>query len=401
LTNGLVHELPVPASGNKIFYDGGDPKKCVRGFGVRITANGALAFVLNYRIAGRERRLTIGGYPEWSVNAAREKAKKLRREVDAGHDPLEERIAEREAPTVNDLIERYCAEHVSRKRKRSQVEDKSIIRQWIEPEFGNRKVADIRHLDIEGLHRKITNHGTPVRANRAATLLSKMFSLAVRWEMRSDNPVRGLDRNAEERRARYLKGDEFRRLTVALAEHPNQQAANVIRLLLLSGARRGEVLGARWDQLDLQEAVWTKPSAHTKQRKEHRTPLSSAARQLLVELKASSESEWVFPSHTGNGPLTDIKKSWASICKAAGISGVRVHDLRHSYASILASAGLSLPVIGALLGHTQASTTHRYAHLFDDPLRQATERVGAFVMGNNSRETEQAREVVPIGRARR
>src|SRR5262249_43345457 len=151
------------------------------------------------------------------------------------------------------------------------------------------------------------------------------------------------------RRARYLKGDEFRRLTVALAEHPNQQAAKAIRLLLLTGARRGEVLRARWDQFDLLEGGWTKPSAHTKQRKEHRAPLSSAARQLLVELKVNSESEWVLPSHTGNGPLTDIKKPWASICKAAGISGVRVHDLRHSYASILASAGLSLPVIGALL----------------------------------------------------
>jgi integrase len=308
-----------------------------------------------------------------------------------------ERHKERAAPTVNDLIDRYLAEHAPRKRERSRQEDESLIRQWIRPELGNKRVADLRHADVEKLHRKITAKGVPIRANRAAALLSKMFSLAAtRWEMRSDNPCRGLERNTEERRNRYLAGDELRRLTEALAVHPNQAAANAIRLLLLTGACRGEVLGATWDQFDLEEGVWTKAASFTKQKKLHRVPLSAPARQLLAEIKAAADGEaeganrepspFVFPAQRtarkGAGHLVEIKGPWADICKAAQLSGVRVHDLRHSYASILASAGLSLPVIGTLLGHTQPGTTARYAHLFDDPLRAAMERVGAILTGH-------------------
>jgi integrase len=162
-----------------------------------------------------------------------------------------------------------------------------------------------------------------------------------------------------------------------------------VRLLLLTGARRGEVLSATWDQFDFVGGTWTKPSSHTKQKLEHRVPLSAPARQLLAEIRAEAErrakekrrepSRYVFPARVGDGPMVEIKTAWAALCRAAGLEGVRVHDLRHTYASVLASAGLSLPVIGALLGHTQPGTTARYAHLFDDPLRAATERVGAVV----------------------
>jgi integrase len=393
LTDRFVKSAAAPDEGRpyRIYYD-----HEVKGFGLRVTKAGFRAFVLNYRSRGVERRFTIGSFPDWKVSAAREEAKRLKRLVDQGQDPMGDRHEERAAPTVNDLVDRYLAEHAPRKRERSRKEDESLIRQWIRPELGNKRVADLRHADIERVHRKITAYGTLTRANRAATLLSKMFSLAIRWEMRTDNPVRGLERNQEEKRNRYLAGDELRRLTEALAVHPNQGAANAIRLLLLTGARRGEILGATWDQFDLEEGVWTKAASFTKQRKLHRVPLSAPARQLLAEIKAAADREaevanrepspFVFPAQQaarkGAGHLVEIKGPWAAICKAAQLSGIRVHDLRHSYASILASAGLSLPVIGALLGHTQPGTTARYAHLFDDPLRAATERVGAIVTGN-------------------
>src|SRR6185437_1533130 len=136
--------------------------------------------------------------------------------------------------------------------------------------------------------------------------------------------------------------------------------------------------------------IWTKPSSHTKQKREHRVPLSVTARQLLGDMRAKAERgekplSYVFPGRLGNGPMVEIKSSWAALCKAAELKGIRVHDLRHTYASILASEGQSLPVIGALLGHTQPGTTARYAHLFDDPLRAATERVGAIFGGIPSR----------------
>src|SRR5947207_3349726 len=243
----LVRDLAPPARGNRVTYDRGG-KEPVTGFGVRITAAGAKAFVLNYTIAGRERRMTIGGYPAWSVAAAREQAKSLRRKVDAGVDPLGVREAERGAANVSELCDRYTEEHASRKRTGKQ--DGAYIDRFIKPRLGSRKVEAITFSDIDGLHRKLTKENGPYVANRVAALLSKMFALAIRWAMRTDNPAKGIERNQEERRYRYLTGDEMRRLTDALTNYPNQIAANAVRLLLLTGARRGEVLGAKWDQFD-------------------------------------------------------------------------------------------------------------------------------------------------------
>jgi integrase len=396
LTDKAVRELEPPATGNRITYDGE-----LKGFGVRITAAGAKSFILNYRIAGRERRLTIGAYPAWSVAAARKEAEGLIREIDRGIDPLGAREAERAAATVNELADRYLAEHAEPK-KRTAKGDRQKIDLHVRPRLGPRKVKDVTFAEIDRLHREISKTA-PYMANRVAALLSKMMSLAIRWEMRTDNPCRGIERNPEERRYRYLGGEELRRLTAALAAHPRQAAANAIRLLLLTGARSGEVLAASWGQFDLEAGIWTKPSSHTKQKREHRVPLSAPARQLLAEMRAAAErarkrepSPFVFPTRSGDGHLTDLKRSWASLCKAAQLDGVRVHDLRHTYASVLASAGLSLPVIGALLGHTQPGTTARYSHLFDDPLRAATERVGAIVTGSSS--SAAGGEVTPLRR---
>jgi integrase len=397
LTDVFVRGLSPPDHGNRIHWDAGDPKKAIVGFGCRITEKGARSFVLRYYIAGRERRLTIGSCPTWGVGAAREEAKRLLRDIDrGGYDPLAERVRDREAPTVNDLCTRYLAEHAAvRKGVRSRIEDERLIRQWIKPELGNRKVGEIRRSDVEKLHRKISER-TPTRANRCKTLLSTMFSLVVRWEMRADNPASGVQKNYEEPRHRYLTGDELRRLTEALAALPNQQAANVVRLLLLTGSRRGETLAATWSQFDLEQGIWTKPSSHTKQKKLHRIPLSAPARLLLAEMRAAAQHPtYLFPERGGDKPISDVKRAWETIRKTAQIDA-RLHDLRHSYASILASAGLSLPVIGALLGHTQPGTTARYAHLFDDPLRAATEKAGEVISGNGDKPG--TAEVIAINR---
>jgi integrase len=374
LTDTIVRGLPAPASGNRITYD-----DAIKGFGARITAAGARAFVLNFTLDGRERRMTIGGYPAWTVAAARDEAKRLRQQVDRGIDPLGEREARRQAPTVSELCDRYLAEHAVK--KRSARDDQSMIRRLIRPELGNHKVAAVGFADIDRLHRKVTGANGNYIANRALALLSMMFALAIRWGLRADNPCKGVTRNPEEKRYRYLAGDELRRLTEALAAHPNRQVANAVRLLMLTGARRGEVLGACWGQIDLAAGIWTKPASLTKQAREHRLPLSAPARQLLAEMKAEAESPYVFPARSGGGPLTEIDAGWAALRKAADLKGVRLHDLRHSFASILASAGLSLPIIGALLGHSQPGTTARYAHLFDDPLRAATETAAAVIGG--------------------
>ena len=183
----------------------------------------------------------------------------------------------------------------------------------------------------------------------------------------------------ENKRRRYLSADELVRLSAALANHRDQQAASIVRLLLLTGSRRGEALAARWVDFDFAAGVWNKPGSTTKQKAEHSIPLSAAALQLLTALRDQSDgNEWVFPGRDSTH-RKDVKDSWATICKAADIKDVRLHDIRHTYASVLASAGHSLPIIGALLGHATPVTTARYAHLFDDPLRQATERASAII----------------------
>jgi integrase len=403
LTDKIVKGLCAPATGNRITYDGD-----VKGFGIRVTAAGSRAFVLNYRTrVGRDRRYTIGQFPDWGTNAARDEAKALKKRIDRGEDPMAEIEAGRDAKTVADLCKRFLAEHSERKNRASTTESyRAILNNWVLPKIKHLKAGEVTFSDVEDLHAFVTKAGGPYAANRTLAVLSKAFGLAIRWRWRTDNPVKGVERNQEVKRQRYMSLEEIAALIKALGEHPDQQAANIIRLLLLTGARRGEVLKARWDQFDLGAGVWIKPGATTKQKTSHRVPLSAPARQLLSEILAEADraaavvgaewSPWVFPGRADGQPREGIKRPWAEICKAAKLKGVRVHDIRHSYASILASAGLSLPIIGQLLGHTQASTTHRYSHLFDDPLRAATERVGAIVDAGK----KPVAEVVDIGRRR-
>jgi integrase len=375
LTDKVVKALPTPAKGNRITYDAD-----VKGFGVRVTAAGGRAFVLNYRRKGDglERRWTIGGFPDWTTGAVRDEAKRLKRVIDAGGDPVGEHRDARGAPTVNDLCERFVDEYFPRLRASTAGDYETAIRLHIRPALGRHKVSALKHEDIAALHRKISTTAGH-QANRVVAVLSRMLSLAIKWGWRADNPAKGTERNPEEKRHRYLSAAELDRLTTALAEHSDRQAADIFRLLLLTGARRGEVQSMKWPDLELEAGTWTKPGATTKQRTLHRVPLSAPAGQLLVERKAErGESEYVFPGRL-RGHRVEIKAAWTAICKAAKINDLRIHDLRHSYASQLVSAGFSLPTVGALLGHTQPATTHRYAHLADDPLRQATERVGAVI----------------------
>jgi integrase len=382
LTDAVVKRLPLPDKGKHITLDDE-----VTGFGVRVTAAGARSYILRYTTrGGRERTFTIGDATAWKTTAARAKARDLRRDIEDGGDPLGEVEAERAAPTVAELCDRFEAEHLPRKRERTADEYRRMLAIQVRPHFGpHAKVADVTFADCDALHRKITKTGATYAANRCIAIVSKMFGLAVRWGYRETNPAKGIEKNTEYGRRRYLSPDELMRLTAALAQHPDQQAANVLRLLLLSGARRGEVLAMRWADVDLTEGIWSKPPSSTKQKEHHQVPLSAPARQLLSELSKQPAGKrqvlptYVFPGAGGSGHRVEIKTPWRHICKAAGITGLRIHDLRHSFASQLVSGGASLPLIGALLGHSNPATTHRYAHLFDDPQRAAVERVGAVI----------------------
>lgn len=383
LTDATIRRLPVPPKGNRVFYDTEVP-----GFGLRVTASGFRSFVLNFRTrAGRERRFTIGRYPDWTTTAARAEAMRLRRAIDEGSsDPLAQIRDERAAPSMGDLIDRFEAEHLPRKRQSTAVDYRRIIKNHIRPALLHLKVADVTFSDADRLQRKITVAGHHYRANCALAVLSKMFSLAIKWEMRTTNPCGSVERNVEYGRQRYLSGDELGRLVQALAEHSDRQAANIIRLLLLTGCRKSEALTMQWSHVDLERGVWSKPASTVKQKRNHEAPLSAPARQLLTEIRDSqsrsihSFGDFVFPGRNPVAHRASIKRNWNKITTAAEIEGLRIHDLRHSFASQLVNGGASLPLIGALLGHANPSTTARYAHLMDDPQRAAVEQLGATIV---------------------
>jgi integrase len=352
--------------------------------------SGQRSFTLEYHTkGGRKRRLTIGAFPAWGTAAARAEAAELRRRIDRGEDPLGEAEALRGAPTVADLATRYEEVHLSTLRPQSAKEQRAALRRDVLPALRHLKVSEVALEDVDAVHRAITRRGSPYQANRTRALLHKMFRYSVEWQWRTDNPVTQVRKNREHPRQRYLTSDEIARLSAALAADEDQDAADIFRLCLLTGCRRGEARSVRWADIDFEHGVWTKPARSTKQGKEHRAPLAPPALSLLAERRRRAESSavFVFPGDGATGHRWDLKKPWQRISKAAGIAktegveGVRIHDLRHTFASIAASAGHSLPVIGALLGHADPSTTARYSHLLDEALRAAVNRVGATVEG--------------------
>jgi integrase len=371
--NEKTAKLALPAPGqNTIIYD-----TELRGFGLRITKNGVKSLVLGYSAGRQERRMTIGRWPAWSVAAAREEAKKLRRLIDQGFDPLAKREEDRTAKTVNDLWLRFETDHLPRLAARAQADVRSMWTTYILPAFKAVKLRDLTCAQVDQLHQNISCK-RPVRANRVLEVLRKALNLALRWRWIDRNPAQGFHRNPEQPKDTYLNPDQIRRLLDCLDRLPNAASARAIRLLIYTGARAGEVLRASWTQFDLLAGVWTKPAATTKQRKSHRVPLSAEALSVLQEMSQDRKSPYLFPNSKGQ-PIADIKRSWAWAQREANLPGVRLHDLRHSFASLLISAGEPLPIIGRLLGHTQSQTTMRYAHLADDPLRRATGRIGGLV----------------------
>lgn len=375
LNKRLVDKLE-PGATDYVVWDEG-----LRGFGVRVKPSGVKSFVVQYRTRadGTSRRKTLGQHgPLLSFHQARERARLLLADALRGVDPVGAARTARTAPTMRELATAYLHQHaIPKKRPRSVGNDRSMIERHIMPYLGAKKVAEVRRRDVENLH--IRMQQTPYQANRVLALLSKMFSLAVSWGWRSENPVKGIERYHEDRRERWLSDAEISRLVEVLLGHPNQRAAGAVRLQLLTGARIGEVLAARWRDFDLDRGVWIKPSHHTKQKRTEHLPLSVAALALLTELRdaAAHGEPHVFPGNVGGQPLSGIKSFWRSITTDAGLRDYRLHDNRHTHASHLVSSGLSLEIVGRLLGHTNPMTTKRYAHLADDPLREAANRFGA------------------------
>jgi integrase len=376
----------------------------LKGFGVRVQRGGAKSYVLHYRIGtGRGatlRKLTIGrhGSP-WTPETARKEAKTLLGMIEEGADPAADKMARREAPTIAELAERFLAEHAEAKRKGSTAaEYRRLLDKIILPALGKRKVADVTRADMTKLHH--ANRAIPYQSNRVLAVLSKMFNLAERWGLRPDgsNPCRHVERVAEKKRERMLSPAELARLGDALVAYDGSPyAVAAVKLLVFTGARLGEVLGLRWEWIDFERGEARLPDSKTGAKTLHLPPPALTVLSALPRLDGNPH---VIAGQKPGAALVNLEKPWRAIRKEAGLDDVRLHDLRHAFASVAASSGMGLPIIGKMLGHTQAATTHRYAHLASDPVKAAAAAVAgkiAAAMGAGSGEkTEPGATVVSM-----
>lgn len=364
----------------------------VTGFGVRVMPSGTKTFQVQYRKGARTRRSSLGRVGVVTVDQARGQALEMLGQVASGHDPVEELALERMALTVSDLCDRFLEVHVAVHVKPSTAKDyASSIRRMIRPAIGTFKVTDVLRKDIANLHYRYRE--TPIQANRMLSVLSKMFNMAEMWGLRPDgtNPCRHVPKYKENKRERYLSEAEIQILgdVLSLCERDGSETPHVaaaFRLLLLTGCRLSEIQTAKWDYVT--DRGLELPDTKTGKRC---IPMPSAARAVLSALPRTSDNPYIIEGKLLGSHVTDLQRPWRRIRELAGLSDVRIHDLRHTYASIAVSGGMPIQMVGRLLGHTQIQTTLRYAHLADDPVRAAAEENSAVIFARLGSKLERPR----------
>lgn len=350
----------------------------LKGFGLRVYSSGRKMYLVQYRASGRLRRVNIGLHGPVTPEIARREAMRHLSGVRLGADPAGERDRRKASPTMTEFGKRFLADHVALHCKTSTYREyKRSIDLFIDPRFGSHRIIDITRADVVGLHQAMKD--IPYQANRTLGVLSVMFTVAHTWEVRTDgvNPCWKIKRYREEKRERYLTPDELARLGKVLNDAKDEpEAANCIRLLLLTGCRLSEIQTLKWRYVDYLNGVLRLPDSKSGAKL---VPIGRAAIEALKAIRKINGNPYVIAGRKEGQHLSDIQKPWRRLRKRAGLDDLRIHDLRHSFASDALQLGQDLTMIGRLLGHTQVQTTARYAHLKTDPVRSAADAVSEAV----------------------
>jgi integrase len=374
----------------------------LKGFGLKVSKGGRKSYVCQYRTAGGrsgdDRRLTIGqhGSP-WTVEMARSEAKQILGRAANGEDPALEKQDLKKRLSVAELCDQYLQHGCGTKKASTLATDKGRIERHIKPLIGRKKVQDITRADVKKFLQDIAQGKTATdvktgkrgraivrggqgTATRTVGLLGGIFAYAADCGMIEMSPVVGVKRFADKKGTRYLSQQELVALGKALRQAEldgeNPSALAILKLLVFTGARKGEIEALKWSEVDSTSGYLKLADSKTGQKA---IPLNAGALQILNDQGRLAGNDYVFPAYRGERYYEGTPKVWERIRSAAGLSDVRLHDLRHSFASIAVSGGASLPIIGALLGHAHSATTQRYAHLSDDPLLAASEAVGTRI----------------------
>jgi integrase len=380
----------------------------IAGFGAEVRPSGLIVFVLLYRPSpgGRgapQRRLVLGHFGEMTCEQARQAALDARAAIRQGADPAAEKARQRAALTVGGLCDAFLSGHASKLKAKSIVAYEGSLAK-LSRAHGALKAEALTRSHVAALHTRMAS--TPYAANRLTAAVSAMYAWGERaGQLPQDhpNPARGITRYREQGRERFLTTDELARLGDALmegetigwpyaaADGPNAKyaqkdrmvkldpfAAAAIRLLILTGARLREILHARWSEFDIERGVLFLADSKTGRKPIY---LGAAAQAVIAALPRMSGNPYLIPGSLDGRPRSELGAPWAAVTKAAGLQGLRIHDLRHSFASVGAGSGMGLPIVGKLLGHATQATTARYAHLDSDPMLRAAERIGATISG--------------------
>ena len=376
ITKRTVDAL-VPAERERIFWD-----DAIKGFGVRVHPTGRKVYIVKYRHEGRSVKVTIGPHGPVTPAAARAKAAEIVTLAKTGRDVAGKTPRARGRATVADLAQRFLEEYAPAHLKPGTARlYRKILENRILPRFGKRRVSDIGKSDVLALHHDMRD--VPDHANRTLSVLSRMLTLAEVWEMRPEgaNPCRYVKTYPEHRRERFLSDDEYRRLGTALHDAEREGSVSsaaiaAIRLLMLTGCRSGEIMSLRWEYVDLEAGELRLPDSKTGSKVVH---LGDPAISVLRGIPREEGNPWVLPGVKPGKHIADLHGPWRRILDRAGIENLRIHDLRHSFASGGLLVGEGLPMIGKLLGHSKVQTTARYAHLANDPVKAAANRIASRI----------------------
>lgn len=375
-------------------------------FYLRVRPSGAKSFVLKYSRRGLSRTVTIGRCEHWTAAKARAEARQLLAAVDRGADPAAERAAGRAALNLSEVATEWLGfnpvggkpKRAARRKASTQAGYADILRLHVLPKLGKLRLEDVGTATLGRVAKSLSDR--PALRNKTLRVMSSLFT----WAAKNGHCAKGynpasaseIDRVAEEARSRFLTADEMIRLGAVLAEvhsaglpvsagdddAPRRTAADphaaaAVKLLLLTGCRLREILHLRWNDIDEERGLLNLPEA---KRGKRSVILNAPALQILASLPRTGE--FVIASSDPTRPRADVKRVWDRIRAAAGLEGVRIHDLRHTAGAVAASSGLGLQITGALLGHKSTQATARYAHLANEPLRRAAERVGGEIAGH-------------------
>ena len=376
ITKRAVDAL-APSERERIVWDDD-----IKGFGVRVHPTGRKVYIVKYRHEGRSVKVTIGPHGPVTPAAARARAAKIVTLAKTGRDVSGKTLGQRSGATMAALCERFMKEYAPGHLKPSTARlYRKIIDNRILPRLGKRRVSDIGKNDVAGLHHEMRD--VPGHANRTLSVLSRMMTLAEVWEMRPEgvNPCRHVKKYPERKRERFLSDDEYRRLGSALRDAEKEglvsaAAIAAIRLLMLTGCRSGEIMSLRWEYVDLNVGELRLPDSKTGSKVVH---LGDPAIAVLRGIPRVEGEPWVLPGAKRGTHIAYLHDSWTRILERAEIENLRIHDLRHSFASGGLLVGEGLPMIGKLLGHNKVQTTARYAHLANDPIKAAANRIASRI----------------------